>query len=131
MASQMNQEDDLALRVVENVYAGGDEDDAPIDGASVARMRHAIDRAFDRAWKIVHAQAEAEAEATRARTPRGRSLVGWARDALVARLRELEALLGPQLQLAHRHLATMSDDDLRALVEDVEKDAARLDPSQR
>jgi hypothetical protein len=119
-------EEERALRILENLHEGGDDSDAPVDAASIARMRAAIDRSFEIAWKRVHEQAEAEA---RAAIPRRRSLAGWARDALLARLRELQAALGPQLQLAHRHLATMSDDDLRALVEDVEKDAERLSPA--
>ncbi len=53
------------------------------------------------------------------------SLLDLAGDALRGRIAQLEALFGTQLQLAHRNLADMSDDDLRTLLADVEDVATR------
>jgi hypothetical protein len=119
-------DDDAALRILENVYEGGDDDAAPVDDAALARMRTAIDGAFDRAWKKVHEKAEAEAKAPRPVANRLRNAAGMTRTALLKRLAELRELLGMQLQVAYRNSrGEMSDDDLRALVEDLENAAAR------
>lgn len=50
------------------------------------------------------------------------SILAMTRNAIVARMRELEALLGPtQLAVSHRHFTgAASDDDLRSLLEDLE-----------
>lgn len=125
-------DDDAALRILENVYDGGDASDELVDTAAIARMRSAIDRAFDLSWRRVHARAEAEVTAeanARAAVPRVRNVASRSREALLARLLELREMLGMQVQVAYRNSrGEMSDEDLRALVDDLEKAAARRDP---
>lgn len=45
------------------------------------------------------------------------SLLALGRDALIAKLNELTARLGPNVQYAHRNLEGLSDDDLRRLID--------------
>ncbi len=52
------------------------------------------------------------------------SLLALGRDALVERLTQLTQKMGGAVQFAHRHLAGLSDDDLRRLVETLESPAS-------
>ena len=45
------------------------------------------------------------------------SLIAMGRDALVERLTQLTQKMGGAVQYAHRHLAELSDDDLRRLID--------------
>jgi hypothetical protein len=116
--------EERALRTIEALH--GCIDDVPEsvtrDPASAARMRSKIDQAFDQAWRARREHAKAE---SRRRADREQSFLELAGDALRARIAQLHALLGGQLQLAHRNLADMTDDDLRSLLADVEEVAAR------
>ncbi len=121
----------LALRILENVHAEDGTDDAPIEPDVINRMRAAIDLAFERAWKEVHAQAEAEARAREAaRASRRSTLAGMSRVALMARLVELQAQPRLRVQVAFRNAEGVSDDDLRAMIEDLETHAANADPAE-
>lgn len=103
-----------ALRVIEAIHGGPEDvdDDPPIDPVSIRRMQSAIDRAF------------AQADAARERATRRGGFLELAGDALRTRIAALRAQLGGQLQLAHRNLGEMSDDDLRTLLVDLEEYAA-------
>jgi hypothetical protein len=115
--------DEEALRLIEAV-AGVEDDAAGLtpDPRTIARMRAAVDQAFERAWDRVRALDQREIE--RAAVNRRTGWL-WSRDGALARLAELRALLGPQLQLAHRKLDEMADDDVRTLVIDLEVIATR------
>ncbi len=112
-----------ALRVLEAVHE--DEPALASDELSpeaIERIRVAIDRALDQAWAQIRAQAAAEASATK--KPR-RSFATWTRDRIITRLAELQRAFGGNLQLAHRKLVDLSDQELRLLLADVEDAAAR------
>ncbi|NVB80969.1 MAG: hypothetical protein HOV81_21410 [Kofleriaceae bacterium] len=51
------------------------------------------------------------------------SLLALGRDALVERLTQLTQKMGGAVQFAHRHLAGLSDDDLRRLIDTLEPNA--------
>lgn len=112
-----------ALRTIEAICGGPDDvdPDRPIDHAAVARVRVAVDRAFEQAWKAARAKAKAD-RAESARTP---GLLALTRDALLAKIQQWQEALGPSFQLAHRQLDAMEDDDLRTLLADIEEVAAR------
>lgn len=112
-----------ALRVIEAIH-GHPDDESPmtLSPAAHARMRAAIDQAFQLAWRAARERAKAESQTSS--TPRP-GLLTMAADALRARIAELQAQIGPTLQLAHRHLETMTDEDLRSLAADLEEVAAR------
>lgn len=115
--------EERAFRMIEAI-CGEPEDverDRPIDHAAVARIRVAVDRAFDLAWKAARAKAKAD----RAETARSPGLLAMTRDALLAKIEQWQDTLGPSLQLAHRQLDSMDDDDLRTLLADIEEVAAR------
>jgi hypothetical protein len=52
------------------------------------------------------------------------SLLALGRDALVERLTQLTQRMGGAVQFAHRHLAGLSDDDLRRLIDTLDPAAA-------
>lgn len=116
--------EERALRTIEALHGGIDDVPETVtpDPASARRMRTAIDQAFDQAWRARRVLAKAESQR---RADREQSFLELAGDALRARIAQLQALLGGQLQLAHRNLADMTDDDLRSLLADVEEVAAR------
>jgi hypothetical protein len=89
----------------------------------IASVRAAIDRAFEREWDRVRA-ADRIAIA-RAAERRRKPVAVWTREGMLARIAELRDLLGGQLQLAHRNLAEMTDDDVRTLIDDLESIAIR------
>lgn len=109
-----------ALRTIEAIH--GTAEDVPTDvtpePASAKRMRTAIDAAFAQAWRTRRDLAKAE---SRRRADREATFLELAGDALRARIAQLQAALGGHLQLAHRNLADMSDDDLRTLLADIEE----------
>ena len=116
-----------ALRILEAIHEceptlASDE----LSPDALARVQANVDQALEHAWADVRAQAAAEAATARAsaRPPR-RSFAGWAREALVAYLGELQRSLGSDLQLAHRKLVDLSDDELRSLIADIEDAATR------
>ena len=121
--------DEHAVEILANLHGGEASVDElePVDRAALARMRVAIDDAFDRAWARIRAQSVAEVARAPAVTP---GLIARTKAQLLARIETLRVQLGGQLQLAHRQLATMSEDDLRSLVADLEDAARRMtDPS--
>jgi hypothetical protein len=76
---------------------------------------------LDLAWQGYRADVRAERLAAQDR--HGRSLtelVGLTRDALLARLGALQARHGSALQVAHRKRESVSDDELRSLIADLE-----------
>lgn len=119
-----NRSDEEALRILEAVHGVDldDVDDDPVDPQVIARLRASVDEAFERAWSGVRARARAERDAAARRRV---GLADWTRDALLTRLRALLEQLGPQVQLAHRKLESLSSDDLRVLVADLEAEAER------
>jgi hypothetical protein len=50
------------------------------------------------------------------------SLIPLARDALMAKLEAITARMGGTLQLAHRNLSRLSDDDMRRLIQTLDPD---------
>ena len=120
-------DDERAYRTIEALH--GTPEDVPTDvtpdPASAHRMRAMIDVAFAQAWRahLEHAKAE-----SRRRADREAGVLQLAGDALRARIAQLQAALGGQLQLAHRNLADMSDDDLRTLLAGIEEVLARKGP---
>lgn len=117
--------DEHAARILEVVYGDDDEALAPVDDQMVARLRTAVDAAFDRAWADVRARSRAEVEARRAGPKR--RLDTWTRPELLAHLAALQSEHATRLQVAHRKLETMSDDDLRSLIDDLESALDRED----
>ena len=118
--------DDHALRILEAAYGVDDSiDDEAVDPATIARLRTAVDQAFARAWARVHERSRAEVAAAEPRPGLVRRFLGWTRAQLLGHLDALRGGLGSQLQLAHRKLETMTDDDLRSLVADLEDAVAR------
>ena len=117
--------DEHAIEIIANLDGGkaSADDSAPIDREALARMRAAIDDAFDRAWARIRAQSAAEVARAPATTSR---LIARTKAQLLARIETLRIQLGGQLQLAHRQLAAMSEEDLRSLVADLEDAAGRL-----
>lgn len=93
----------------------------PVDAEALVRMRTAIDDAFERAWARIRQQSAAEVARDVARSP---GLIARTKTQLLARIEALRVQLGGQLQLAHRKLSEMSEEDLLSLVADLE-DAAR------
>lgn len=123
MTTRSKTADERALATIHAIYGTPDDVDPapPVDPQIIARMRAAIDDAFDRAWKAARERAKAE----HASHDRRDGYLALARDALVARINAWQDRLGPSLQLAHRQLADMTDDDLRTLLSDIEELAAR------
>jgi phage protein D len=115
--------DDHAARVIAAATSPSSLADETEADEIAASLRGAIDAAFEQAWAAVHEQSRAEVAATRTAPRRG--LGDWTRTQLLAHLETLRRVLGPQLQLAHRHLEAMTDDDLRSLVVDLEEAAAK------
>lgn len=116
-------QEERAFRTIEAICGAPEDVDParPIDRAAVARVRVAVDRAFDQAWKAARAKAKAD-RADAARTP---GLLALTRDALLGKIQQWQDALGPSFQLAHRQLDAMDDDDLRTLLADIEEVAAR------
>jgi len=76
---------------------------------------------LDAAW--VAYRADVRAERLAAKDRRGRSLaelIGLTRDALLERLGALQARHGSALQVAHRKRESVSDEELRSLIADLE-----------
>ncbi|MCA9674360.1 MAG: hypothetical protein KC464_04885 [Myxococcales bacterium] len=100
-----------------------DVDDTPVlEPAALARMRAAIDRAFALAWRAAREHAKTTATAP---TSHRSDLLTLARDALLSRISQWQDRFGPSLQVAHRDLADLSDDDLRTMLADLEELAER------
>jgi hypothetical protein len=117
-------DDARALRVIEALH-GQPEDievDPPADPAALARIQASAERAFDLAWRAAREHAKAQAAA---RPQRRHDLLTLARDAIVAAIHAWQERLGPSLQLAHRDLDALSDDDLRTMLADLEDLAER------
>jgi len=121
--------DEHAMRILAAVdedalvpFTDDDADFNPIDAEVIARMRSAIDRAFEDAWARVRAQSAAEVARDAARSP---GFIERTKAQLLARIETLRIQLGGQLQLAHRKLCEMNEDDLRSLVSDLEDAANR------
>lgn len=119
MARHDPDEDARGLRILEALHGAPDdiEPDPPADPAALARIAAAADRAFDRAWRAAREHAKEQATA---RPRRRDDLLTLARDAIVARIHAWQERLGPSLQLAHRDLDALSDDDLRTMLADLE-----------
>lgn len=62
-------------------------------------------------------------EAPKKAKPIRSSLLAMGRDALMERLTQLTAKMGGAVQYAHRHLAGLSDDDLRRLIDTLDPTA--------
>ncbi|MCA9680356.1 MAG: hypothetical protein KC464_35330 [Myxococcales bacterium] len=122
--SNRTRADVRALRTIEALHGTAEDvpSDVTPDPASAHRMRSAIDTAFAQAWRARRDLAKAE---SRRRADREAGFLELAGDALRARIAQLRAALGGQLQLAHRNLGDMSDDDLRTLLADIEEVIAR------
>ena len=109
----LSREEARALRTIEAIYGSPEDvdDDPPFDEAARRRMRNAVEVAF------------AQADQRRLAIVRRPGLLELAGDALRERIAALQVALG-QVQLAHRNLASMSDEDLRTLLADLEEYAA-------
>jgi len=121
--------DEHAMRILAAIdddapvlFTDDDPEVDPVDAEAIARMRTAIDRAFENAWARVRAQSAAEVAREAAPSP---GLIERTKAQLLARIETLRVQLGGQLQLAHRKLCEMNEDDLRSLVSDLEDAANR------
>lgn len=115
-----------ALRILEAVHEpepGLAADELTAEAA--ARVRVAVDRALESAWAEVRALAAAEAASSSATVKPRRSFAEWTRTAILAQLTSWRERLGGELQLAHRKLTELSDDELRTLLGDLEDAAER------
>lgn len=123
-APNPSSDDERALRLIEVLHGQPDdiEADPPADPAALARIDAAAEAAFDRAWRAAREHAKAQATASARRRD---DLLTLARDAIVARIHAWQERLGPSLQLAHRDLDDLSDDDLRTMLADLEELAER------
>lgn len=63
-------------------------------------------------------------EAPKKAKPIRAALLAMARDALIDRLTQLTMKMGGAVQYAHRHLAELSDDDLRRLIDTLDHEAS-------
>ena len=89
--------------------------------AEVSELMQFAQEKLDDAWRAYRADVRAERLAAKER--RGRSLaelVGLTRDALMERLGALQVRHGSALQVAHRKRDSVSDEELRSLIADLE-----------
>ena len=103
--------------------------DAIYNDAALVEAEHGKSTPEDQTWargvrSKVHARlAEMRrnltpaAEAPKRAKPVRQSLLAMGRDALMERLTQLTTKMGGAVQYAHRHLAGLSDDDLRRLID--------------
>ena len=122
--NDLHNDDERALRLLEALHGSPEDvDDTPVlEPAALARMRAAIDRAFALAGRAAREHAKSTATAP----PRHRAdLLTLARDALLSHIAHWQDRLGPSLQVAHRDLDDLSDDDLRTMLADLEELAER------
>lgn len=118
--------DEQALRLLEALHGQPEDVDADVsaDPAALARIQVGVDRAFDLAWRAAREHAKQQAMS---RARRRDDLLALARDAIIERIHAWQERLGPSLQLAHRDLAHVPDDDLRTMLADLEELAERRD----
>jgi hypothetical protein len=121
MGSQTTTMDDDLIAAIARVHEP--ERLRRTDPKLLGSVTAAIAQAFEREWDRVRA-ADRIAMAQAAERRRKPAPV-WTREGMLARIVELRALLGGQLQLAHRKLEEMTDDDIRTLIDDLESIAAR------
>jgi hypothetical protein len=112
-------------------------DDKPVDALDALYERLAAADAeegtekADPAWKadVKHRAALRLAELRRQLVPDVKpvkarpirpALLAMTRDALLARIDEIASRMGGAMQLAHRHLVDLTDDDLRRVLETLE-----------
>lgn len=101
--------EDLALYASEHGTA------TPKDKEWAARMRvRTMERVAEMRRNLVP-----DVEPIKARPIRP-SLLAMTRDALLARFDEISKRMGGAVQVAHRHLKDLSDDDLRRVIETLE-----------
>jgi hypothetical protein len=89
--------------------------------AEVSELMEFAQEKLDEAWRAYRADVRAERLAAKER--RGRSLadlVGLTREALLERLGALQARHGSALQVAHRKRDSVSEEELRSLIADLE-----------
>ena len=86
------------------------------ESRAAANRYHAL--VTDKLAEMRRAELAQIAEPSRERRTVRASLLGMARDALVAEYARLKAA-HPQFGFAHRKLAEITDDDLRTMIEDI------------
>lgn len=115
-----------------------DEDDKPVDALDAMYedlARHAAEEGTaapaDRAWAArmqervmarlaAHRRALAPDVTPRKAPPIRPSILAMSRDALLAAIEDITQRMGGAVQIAHRHLKDLSDDDLRRVLETLE-----------
>jgi hypothetical protein len=90
--------------------------------AAVARYRTQID---DRLAAMRRADLDRLGSVRVEHRPIRRDLLGLGRDALMARLEQLQERF-PALGFAHRKLTNVTDDDLRTMIEDAESATGKV-----
>jgi hypothetical protein len=124
MATRNTADEELRAFQMIDALCGDPDDvdpDVPVDPEATRRMRANAERAFDIAWRAARAKARVDSEV---RSARHDALLGISRDVLIDRVVDWQ-VRNPRLQLAHRDLATLTDDDLRTLLADIEEIAGR------
>jgi hypothetical protein len=117
----MNPDDDKNLEILEAIYHDAALAHAE-DGESTPEQKEWAERFHGRiAARIQEMKKNLALPATKRAQPIKPSYLAMARDALLAKLDELVAV--GRLQVAHRNLSTLSDDDLRRLLQSLEPDS--------
>lgn len=113
--------------------------DAIYNDAALVEAEHGKSTPEDQAWaRGVRSSVQARlAEMRRNLTPAvappkkaqpiRASLLAMTRDALIERLTQLTTKMAGAVQYAHRHLAALSDDDLRRLIDTLDPEASDLE----
>jgi len=109
-----------------NAERAADDAERAVNEAPTAAERAQVERLKARTAELLESQRATVRESLvdsarqRAAKPVPASILGMARDAVLARLREVMAA-EPELALQFRELDELSDDDLRRLLADVEE----------
>lgn len=112
--------DDKNLEVLEAIYDEAALADAADDSLSTPEQRAWADQLHARVLDQLTAMERNLAPA-KPPAPIRPGLLAMARDALLAKIDELVG--AARLQVAHRNLSTLSDDDLRRLLQSVDPDS--------
>lgn len=114
--------DDKNLEILDAIYNDAALAEAESESASPedTKWAHGVRSSVQsRLAEMRRSLTPAAAPAKKAKPIRP-SLLALGRDALVERLTQLTQRMGGAVQFAHRHLAGLSDDDLRRLIDTLE-----------
>jgi hypothetical protein len=103
------------------------EDAAELDAEPTAADRQwarAQRKSLDRTLAAMRRRLLPDAPPIAKAAPIRPSLLAMAHDALIALYTQLIEAFGPTIQVAHRDLAVLSDDDLRRLIQEIDPSGA-------